>query len=227
MDMPFFIWKNENSMDNNVTVKKLPPIIMASTRIEKIPIPGRNGFLTVDDGSYEEIIKPVQCYIKDDADIDYICNWLRGSGDVVFSNQPDRKYKAVIINQIPFNKVLNSAKSFIVQFECQPFAYSLNSSLITLTQSGTINNPSSDSLPYIKVYGTGNITLTINNKNIIFTNVSSYIELDSEMQECFKGTQPANNQMSGVFPILVKGNNSISWTGTVTKIEITPRWGWI
>ena len=30
--------------------------------------------------------------------------------------------------------------------------------------------------------------------------------------------------MSGEFPKLSAGTNQIAWTGTVTKIVITPRW---
>ena len=36
-----------------------------------------------------------------------------------------------------------------------------------------------------------------------------------------------NSSMSGDFPLLVPGNNAISWSGDVTKIEIQPNWRYL
>lgn len=33
-----------------------------------------------------------------------------------------------------------------------------------------------------------------------------------------------NSAMSGDFPVLLPGQNAISWTGNVTKVEIQPNW---
>ncbi|MDU6337913.1 MAG: phage tail protein, partial [Clostridium sporogenes] len=64
----------------------------------------------------------------------------------------------------------------------------------------------------------------INNEIIKFTNISDYIELDSEMMECYKSNVPLNHLMIGNFPIFQVGENNISWTGNISKIEIIPRW---
>lgn len=36
-----------------------------------------------------------------------------------------------------------------------------------------------------------------------------------------------NSAMSGDFPVLLPGTNAISWTGSVTKIEIRPNWRYL
>ena len=78
---------------------------------------GRDGFLTQDNGSYKSVVKSVECTMKDLERIDFICSWLTGSGEVTFSNEPTKVYKATIINQIEFERVVATFHSFIIQFE--------------------------------------------------------------------------------------------------------------
>ena len=220
---PFFIFNNISSEDYFI-LNKLPFIVKATKDIEKIEIPGRDGFLTNDLGSYRGIIKSVECTIRNLDDIDFICSWLTGNGEVIFSNELDKVYKATIINQIDFSKILRQFHSFLIQFECQPHKYSLSNDIITLTTTPQtiLNSGSANSRPIIKVFGTGAITLTINSKVVTLTNIVDYVTIDSEMMDCYKDTLLKNNDMNGEFPELIPGNNTISWTGTVTKIEITP-----
>lgn len=222
----YFIFKGINSSDYLI-VNKLPPIVKPTKDIEKIEVQGRDGFLTQDNGTYRGILKPTECAIRDLSNIDFICSWLSGSGDVIFSNEPDKKYKATIINQIDFNKILWDFHDFIIQFECQPHKYALTNSIITLTTSGTVNNTGTkNSKPVLKLYATGTVDLTINSSVIHLTNISSYVIIDSDLLDCYKDTLSMNNNMVGEFPELVPGNNTISWTGSVTKLEITPNWRW-
>lgn len=227
--MPFFIYNNISSKDFEIIVNKLPPIIKATKDVELIEIPGRDGFITSDLGNYKGVIKTVECTIKNTEKIDSICRWLTGGGEVIFSNELDKKYKAVIKNQIDFSKILRRFHSFIIQFECQPHKYNVDNEIITVTTNFTniYSNCSVISLPKVKIYGTGNLTININNKNIILNNILDYIIIDSELMDCYRETELKNNLMYGDFPELAPGINSISWTGTVNKIEITPNWRWL
>ena len=36
-----------------------------------------------------------------------------------------------------------------------------------------------------------------------------------------------NNRMSGDFPTLSPGNSTISWTGNVTYLTVTPNWRYL
>ena len=221
---PYFTWKNISSLDKNIMVNKLPDIERPPANIEKIVISGRDGFLTQDDGTYQSTVKTCECSL-DNGNIDDVCSWLTGSGDVIFSNEPDKKYKATIINKIPFSKIIPTFHSFIIQFDCQPQKYSTANALITLTTAGTITNPATaNSKPIIKVYGNGTINLTINSTAITLTNVVDYVTIDSPLMDAYKGTILKNNDMVGEFFELLPGNNAINWSGTVTKIEIQGNW---
>jgi phage-related protein len=121
-----------------------------------------------------------------------------------------------------------------VQFKVFPFKYSVNAVRshaddLTLTSPTTINNKGTVySQPTITVYSTGDITLTINDTDYGLLGVEEYITIDSELMEVYKGTANANNKYSAMdFPRFEVGENRISWTGNVTKIEIEPKWRWL
>jgi predicted phage tail component-like protein len=223
MGMPYFIFKDIDST-GILIVNKLPSIFKPERDMELIPVQGRDGYLTNDLGSYRSAIKTVECTIRDLSDIDYICNWLDGDGDVIFSNEPTKVYKAVIKNQIEFSKIIREFHSFIIQFECQPHKYMATNDVITLTTSpATINNIGMiNSKPVIKIYGTGTIVITINGHSIMMNNVVTSVTLDSDIENAFSSAGNMNNDMTGEFQDLIPGVNTISWTGTVTKVEVTP-----
>lgn len=57
--------------------------------------------------------------------------------------------------------------------------------------------------------------------------VSGSITLDSQLQEAYSGVIGLNSAMSGEFPILKPGQNAVSWSGEVTKVEIQPNWRYL
>ena len=228
MAEPYFIYNNLISQDMGILVNELPPIIKAPRDIDKIIIPGRDGFLTEDLKTYGGTVKPCECTILDITMVDQVLAWLDGSGEVIFSNQLDRKYQACIINQIPFNRIIRKWYKFIVIFDCQPLALMLDNPVITLTAPGSIYNGGTyKSRPGIKVYGTGTIDLSINGSTIHLTNVVDYVTIDSGLMDCYKDTLLKNGDMAGDFPELIVGENIISWTGTVTSVLITPNWRYL
>ncbi|ENK0839195.1 phage tail family protein [Clostridium botulinum] len=222
-----FIWKGIHSNEKGLKIISLPNITTSERREEKIIVPGKDGYLTQSDGSYEGEVKPVEFDIKHD-NFDDIKAWLNGSGEVIFSNEPDRYYKARIINKLDLARVLEKFHSGIIQFDCQPFGYDLNNNLIIIDKPISIYNEGTyKSQPYLKIFGSGYISLNINDEVIKLKNIDGYVELDSEIQECYRDILNCNNDMQGEFPIFKVGENKISWTGNVSKIEITPNWRYL
>ncbi|WP_027631919.1 distal tail protein Dit [Clostridium hydrogeniformans] len=220
-----FVWKGIHSSDKNLKIVSLPAISTPEVRENKIIVPGRDGYLTNTDNNYEGELKSVE-YDYFDNEFDNIKSWLSGNSKVIFSNEPDRYYKARVINKITLEQVLKKFHGGIVQFDCQPFGY-LNegNNIITIDKATSIYNIGNyKSEPYIRVYGTGDITLRINDNPIDLKGVEEYIELDTELMECFKGTQSFNNKMVGEFPYFIPVENKITWNGNISKIEIKGRW---
>ena len=97
---------------------------------------------------------------------------------------------------------------------------------ITITDSSaTVRNPTLfDAKPLIRVVGTG--TFTVGGNTVTISSNSTYIDIDSERQDCFCGSDNKNGAVSfstGEFPVLVPGANTITKSG-ITSLTITPRW---
>ncbi|AMJ41687.1 phage tail domain-containing protein [Anaerotignum propionicum] len=227
----YFTFKGINSLDMGVVMLKAPSIYKPTKRVNEIQIAGRNGILHEDTNTYENYTKEAECQVMDRSRIDDVSAWLNGYGEVIFSSEPDKVYRAFIKNQIPFNNILLNLNDFLVQFDCFPFKYSVDKAdeELSLTAPTTIYNQGTIySEPIITVYGTGNIALTINEKNYTITGIDGYVTINSEIQEVYKDSTNKNNSFSALdFPKFQEGANTISWTGSVTRLEIKPNWRWL
>lgn len=233
---PYFTFKGIRSTDMGIIVTKVPPITKPERTVSEIKIPGRNGVLHNDEGTYLNYTKEVECAIKNKGkDVpqyaEKINAWLDGYGEITFSNEPDKSYRVMVKNQMDMNGVLNSFSKFLIQFDTFPFKYAVNAfadHFILTTPKTITNNGTIYAEPAITIYGNGNIILTVNGMNYGLNGINGSVTIDSEMMEVYKGTTNANNKYSALdFPRFQVGENSISWTGSVTKIEVEPKWRWL
>lgn len=223
--IPFFIWNGENSLDKHIIVNELPPITRASKRIEEQVIPGKSGKLFIDDNVYDTFVYQITCTLGPNANVRDISGWLNGTGKLIISLEEDKYYEGIIKNKIDFKKVLHVFYEFPVEFELQPFAYSINEIEHNFTKSSRIyiTQSTAEICPYYKIEGSGRITLTINNKSQIMKNVNGYIELDAKLEEAYKDNTNQNNNVIGEFLKLKPGENIVEWTGSITNLKIKYR----
>ena len=229
--MGWFKFKGKDSRDFGILISSVPQQTKPERRVEHITIPGRNGELTQDEDTYEPYTISMQCSTRGSDRLDEIVAWLNGAGNLILSTEPDKVYQASIYNKIAISDVIYLYNSFLLQFRVQPFKYSVNAfdHTLELTAPTKIKGKGTVySEPIITVYGTGDITLKINDKDIPLFGVDGYITIDSEMMEVFKGAENQNSKYGYVdFPRLEVEENTISWTGNVEKLEIHPRWRWL
>ena len=188
-----------------------------------------------DEGTFEDIIIVVECSINDRENlidkIDEIKAWLINAeeSELIFSFQSDKKYIGQVVNAIDFKQVFKYTSSFPIIFNCRPFKYSTEDEIITITQTGSniYNEGTFKSEPIIKIFGSGYITLTINDQDISVSDVDEYITVDSVLKDCYKDEVLKNADMIGEFPVLNIGENTISFSGNVTKMEIQINVIWI
>lgn len=224
--IPFFIFNNISSKDRGIIVNKLPPISKSERNFEEIEIPGRNGKLYIDNKSYKPFQYELTCTLMPGANIRTISQWLDGVGKLIISTELDKFYNVIIKNQINFEQIYRVCNEFVVKFEVQPIAYSVQEKELILAKATelTIKESTYEIKPYIRVNGSGNITLVINNKSIVLKNVETFVELDCELEEAYKQNTNCNDKIEcEEFPILVPGINNISWIGNVSSIQIKYR----
>lgn len=230
----WFEFKGVLSTTMKVLMTGMPIRPHPAERGEQAPAAGRSGDLWIPDGGYDGIIVRVPCATEDDANIDVVNAWLSGAGDLRFSDEPDRVYRARITkefsrsNQLP--RFANQA--FTPSFDCYPLRYKRlateGADDVELTESGgNVTNPGTvASEPKITIEGSGDFVVFVNAQMMTFTGISGGIIVDSEAGDCFSLDMSEllnNNADFDEFPLLAVGANVISWTGTVTKVTIRPR----
>ena len=227
------IFKGTNSLDVGLIVTELPEILLPEERVTFTSVPGKSGTLTQREGDdvFNDVTLTVTCYIRrvTEEAVAAISAYFRGSGQLRLPNRPNGYYEATVVNQIPFSKILRgkAPRTFPVNFRCKPlFRLDAGDVPTPIAASGDfILNPTNiRSKPLIQLSGSGDITLMVGTQIIELTGIEDGISLDSEYQEAYSGEELQNDKMSGEFPVLVPGNNAITWTGTVTGVTITPRW---
>lgn len=229
--MGWFRFKGIDSREYGILISSVPERVRPERRVKEIEIPGRSGILTQDEEVYNAYVIQMECSTRGSGRLDEIVAWLNGAGDLTLSTEPDKVYQASIYNKISIADQIYLYNSFLLQFKVQPFKYNINpfADELTLTAPTIIRNGGTVySEPIITVYGSGDITLSINDVDYPLYGVSEYITIDSEMMEVFKGTANQNSKYGGeAFPRFEVGENTISWTGNVSKIEIQPKWRWL
>jgi len=93
------------------------------------------------------------------------------------------------------------------------------------------NSGNSYSKPTITIYGGGTIALSLNGSILFNIDLGSfdYITIDTNLMEAYNDTQLLNRYITGDYDNfrLNVGNNTISWTGDITQIEISNYSRWI
>lgn len=225
------IWKDIESTEiRGLIICELPPITKPKMRVQETTIDGVDGSI-IEELGYESYDKTITIGLTKNFDIDEVIDYFTGEGNITFSNEPERYYKAKIIEQIDYERLLRF-RTAEVTFRVQPFKYELDESKITLTESGksVLNNGLKESKPIMNIKGTGTIELSINNLLVFrytFPEGENEVVIDSEKQDAYLGNVLKNRNMVGDFPVLQSGSNVISWSGNVTSILVEPKSRWI
>ncbi|MFQ9066011.1 MAG: distal tail protein Dit [Clostridium sp.] len=220
------VFNNINSSkDLGLAITDMANIPVANETIEMV-----NGYI-IRTGEYLPIELPITFRSKNLKNIidrqEEILDWLYNVKDnkLILSFMPNRYYivKNVVVDNI--SRDFDKYNTISVTFTLEPFKYDIYDKTMILTKSEKIYYMgNAKGKPKLKIYGSGNIELTINSETIQIKNIDEYVELDSKFLLCLnKNQQSKSRDMSGGFPILTKGINNISWTGNVTKIELLKR----
>ncbi|WP_321160893.1 distal tail protein Dit [Clostridium sporogenes] len=231
-----FTFGNKNSYDDfGIIISKRPSIPSPKRRVTYIEIPDKSSNFKFDEGTFEDITILVECGVNLKANladkIDEIKAWIinTGESDLIFSFQPDKKYIAQVVNMIDFKQVLKHTSRFPIIFNCKPFKYSVEENIITITKNNSTiyNKGTFQSEPVIKVYGSRDIKLKINEDEVTIKKVDGYVNIDSVLKDCYKDDALKNGDMIGQFPILKVGENVVSFSGNVSKVEVRINEVWI
>lgn len=239
--MSYFSFNGHRSDEFDLRIQNKTVYSAPKYDASAIAIPGRDGDLLNPSGRFGNVGVSYTCYvpaksIQELSDkLTGIKNWLYDDvnkyHDLTDSYDGRFKRRAVFNNKLDISDEARKIGVFTISFSCLPFRYLLDGLETVIANSATtLTNPFSfSSKPYLKIYGSGGGTLVIQNGegNRIWslTDIDEYVEIDSELMNCFKGTELKNGSVSGDgFPEFSKGDNVLSFSDGITRVEIVPRW---
>lgn len=219
---------------SGLLIQNLPPISKPKQRVEVEEIDGRDGDIVTYLG-YGAYDKEFKIGLYGSYDIDEIISYFNSKGTVTFSNEEDKYYNYQIIEQIDFDKLLRF-KEATIKMHIQPFKYSAtdNQKVFDITNESSIiirNAGNIYSRPVITITGTGTINLSLNDIQLFTITMGeyTYITIDTNNMNAYNGNTLLNRNIIGSYDNfkLNVGKNTISWTGTITQIEIDNYSRWI
>lgn len=227
------IFNNICSEELGIIVVEGPPEVLAQEEYEEIIIEGRNGTLIENKGTFPNVEKSfILTTIDLDQDIDLMIEkikmWLFNIKDNKLLYAIPNRYNIVkkVVIEEDIKTTFEEYGDFKIKFLCEPFYYNLLEKDITITEKGTkfYNKGDFNSNPKIVIYGTGDLQLTINDTTVQINNVDERVLLDSKLFLCLdKDNNNKSIDMIGNFPTLDIGENTITWVGNITKLDISPR----
>lgn len=202
--------------------------------VEAVEIPGRNGVLHLDNGRWMERTQTYHAFIKGNnypARLGYARNTFGRVGKAYTRLEdtfnPDTYTLATFADaMIPESLAFRTAGLCDLVFQCRPERYlRTGDQTITTTSSVTLANPTGmPAKPLFRVYGTSG-TLTVGNIALTLTDIDGYVDIDCEMGDCYKGSVNCNSKVTlEKFPTLDEGTTGVALSGSLTSVQITPRW---
>lgn len=211
------------------------PIVFSEAipNIESKTIPGRNGSLIFDTGSYGNRSGSASCFcLQEDVEtaISSAGRFLmRGKGyrRLETSDDPNHYWMARVENSPQIEIRLRVLAPFNIVFDCKPQRFvKSGENKTSFTASGSISNQyGQTALPLITLYGSGTGTLTIGSCVVEVKNMDGVLYLDSYTQNAYNNNGNQNMNINApTFPTLPDGETQIAFSGGIERIEIVPRW---
>lgn len=221
---------------NGLLIQELPPVSKPKMRTRVEEIDGRAGDIITELG-FKAYDKTIKIGLYGEFDLDDVISYFNSSGTVVFSNEPDKYYNYQILDQIDYERLIRF-KTAKVKMHVQPFKYSSVEGIKTFTsftnnQITIKNNGNYFSKPIITITGSGTINLSLNSEQVLVIDMSnaSSIVLDTANMEAYNPSDQSllNRDVTGDYNNLYLnvGSNTISWTGTITEIDIKNYSRWL
>ena len=203
------------------------PVVEAQT------IPGRNGDLIWETGSYENRSGSASCFcLQKDVEkaVSSAGRFLMGKKGyrrLETSDDPDHYWMARAENSPRIEQRLRTLSPFEIGFDCKPqrFLKSGEHAIEFYANGVLFNQYGQIALPFITLYGNGAGTITIGDCVVDVKTLNGMLYLDSDTQNAYNNDGNQNlNINAPVFPVLVDGENKILFSGDIERVEIIPRW---
>jgi len=235
--MGIVTFNNVCSLDYDIQVEHPPEYDTPERNYSVQSIPGRNGDLIQDNGSYKNVNRSYQIAIgsiekEHPVMANDVSNWLHsgfGYSRLEDSYEPEYYRLAMYSESGNISNILNHAGRTTINFNCKPQRFlKSGDKTIIINKSGNLINPTNfTTLPIIVIKGTGVGSLQIGKYLVNILTITDGMTLNSEIQDIYHETTNLNSVIvlsDDEFPKLEAGTSYISFSGGITSIEIIPKW---
>ena len=243
-----FYLDGENAKDYGIRLQRPIEFTPAVPIVEKIHVPGRNGDLIFDTGTYENRTGIASCFALSsnvNSEIVKANRFLlsnHGYRKLKCSNDTTHFWKARVSNGAKIENRLNKLNPFEIEFDCMPQRFLVAGEAVKSYTSGKVSIPNvygGVALPLIKIYrvkGSKNDFAGLKIGSSIIAglfmkgnSVASSLTFDCETQNIYSEDLNLNfNDIVSVvngFPKFNLGDTVITFnTDEIEKMEVIPRW---
>lgn len=231
-----FVFNGHNSDEFGICIENTPSLDRPERKHNVYQIPGRNGDIVEMLDAYDNINKTYTVWAANDyftdvtKDYNAIAAWLyttNGYTRLEDDFEPDIFRLAYFVGPMDVENLLNMYGKTKLTFNCRPERYFKDGEkTITITNGSTIINKTAfTAKPLICITGSGDCSIRIGIHTMNITGLVDYIYIDCDTMEAYRqAAENKNNMISGDFPVIDSGTQSIVTTGTITDIKVTPRW---
>ena len=232
---PYIIYNGISSEDLDLIIEQLPDEPRPRRNTEEIQVIGRPGRIITDLGSYDmyQTNAKINCNGKAATEV---YAWLRGEGWMTTSEDPAYMRWVCFHDQINDSRFRAGAcyDTLTVPMRVQPYKYLVEQTPLICTSPAVFDgNGNEPAAPLLEISGIGAIDLMVNGASVMIADLSGimYLDCDAKMAYTEKDGQKvfAGRQITMVddWPLLDTGYNSVSWSGDVGYVKITPWWRWL
>lgn len=232
-----FIIDNVDSESIGTVIQSRPLLQTPRRRIEFKTAFGQSGSVPYDEQAYDNTELTLICFTNEFTaaiNRDTIFNLFSGPTykDLIMYVDPEKIYKVMLAEPISFDSryYMGEGVTYELKLSVKPYKMLVESPKKLVTNHLTIYNPTAcTSLPEIKVNGSGDVTLFVNGIPFALKGLSDSVTINSEiMSTYFENGSTILSRNDKVYtrnyPFFKSGSNTISWSGSVTSLEILPKW---
>lgn len=236
--MGIVIFNGVSSQVYHIQVEHPPDYETPEKDYETTHVPGRNGDIYIDTGSYKNVTRTYQIAVGSENGnftqlANGISNWLHsanGYARLEDTYEPDYYRIASYVEGGTVENILEHAGRITISFDCKPQRFlKLGDEPVEFVDIGTIWNPTQfQALPTITVRGEGEGVLGVGNYKVMISDIGESITINSDIQDIYNEETNTNKNslvtLPSGFPKLDSGDNEISFTGGIEEVEVVPKW---
>ena len=231
------------SSDYGIVVSEAPTFERPTRKTTIYQIAGRNGSVLFQEDAWDDVTRSYQVFlseaitedsggIKSGYLVEYVdayeaaLNAVKGYQKLTDNFEPDVYRLAYYNGGDSFSNEMTQYGRATLRFVCRPERFLVSGDTpVTVTNGSKMTNPTLyESKPLIHIEGSGAVSVSFGGKTINAT-LTDYINIDCDRQNAYRlASENKNSLISGSFPVLKSGNNTITITGTTTLVQITPRY---